>query len=126
MKEQVQTDKAPKAVGPYSQAIVYGDLIFCSGQVGIDPQTNNLVEGGIEKETTQVLKNLAAVLEAAGTNKEKVLQTEIFIANIADYAKVNELYGQFFNVAIKPARATVEVSKLPKDALIEISCIAHI
>lgn len=126
MKTEIKTEKAPKAVGPYSQAVVCDNLIFCAGQIGINPETGNLVEGGIEEQTQQVLENLTAVLEAGGSRIENVLRTEIFIANMDDYTKVNDIYGLTFKDAPKPARATVEVSKLPKGALIEISCIAHI
>lgn len=125
MKQIITTEKAPKAVGPYSQAIKFENLVFCSGQIGLDPKTNNLVEG-IENQTLQVLKNLSEVLEAAGSSKEKVLKVDIFLANMSDYIKVNEIYGNFFNIEVKPARVTVAAAKLPKDALIEISFIAHI
>ncbi len=124
MKEII-TNQAPKVVGPYSQAVATGSFVFCSGQIGIDPETNNLVEG-IENQTKQVLKNLSAVLSATQLNLENVVRTDIFITNMEDYSKVNEIYSQFFSVNPKPARLTVEVSNLPKGALIEISCIACI
>src|SRR5689334_16722687 len=120
----VLTDKAPKVVGPYSQAVIAGDFIFCAGQIGIDPTTNALVDGGIEKETVQVMKNLEAVLAAAGSDFSKVVRAELFLADMADYAKVNELYGGYFMTAPKPARHTVAVAALPKGARIEISLIA--
>ena len=126
MKEEIKTEKAPLVVGPYSQAVKVGNLIFCSGQIGIDPSTGNLVEGGIEAQTEQILKNLSAVLEAAGLTLETAVRTDIFITSMNDYSKVNEIYGRYFEKGIRPARVTVEVSKLPKNALIEISCIAHI
>lgn len=126
MKEEIKTEKAPKAVGPYSQAIKSGDLIFCSGQIGINPIVGNLVDGGIEAQTEQVLKNLFAVLEAADLNFKNVVKTDIFITNMEDYSKVNKIYGEYFNTDPKPARVTVGVSSLPKGALIEISCIANI
>lgn len=124
--EKVNTENAPKAVGPYSQAVKYGNLVFCSGQIGINPQTNELVEGGVVEEAKQVLKNLEAVLVASGSNLAKVLQTTIYIKDMANYAEVNALYGEYFKTEPLPARATVEVSTLPKGALIEISCIAYI
>lgn len=124
--EKVNTDNVPKAVGPYSQAVKYGNLVFCSGQIGINPQTNELVEGGVVEEAKQVLKNLEAVLVASGSNLAKVLQTTIYIKDMANYAEVNALYGEYFKTEPLPARATVEVSTLPKGALIEISCIAYI
>ncbi len=118
----VQTDKAPKAVGPYSQAIVENGLIYCSGQIGLNPQTGELVEG-LENQTHQVIKNLQAVLQEAGSDLDQILKTTIFITNITDFAKVNEIYGQYF-VDHKPARATVAVSDLPKGAVVEIEAIA--
>jgi 2-iminobutanoate/2-iminopropanoate deaminase len=118
----VQTEKAPKAVGPYSQAIVENGLIYCSGQIGLHPQTGELVEG-LENQTHQVIKNLQAVLQEAGSDLDQILKTTIFITNIADFAKVNEIYGQYF-VDHKPARATVAVSDLPKGAVVEIEAIA--
>ncbi len=119
---KIYTDKAPKVVGPYSQAIEIGGLVFCSGQIGINPKTGDLVDG-IEKQTTQVLKNLEAVLEESGAHKESVIKTTIFLKNMKDYITVNEIYGKFFGDH-KPARSTVAVSHLPKDALIEIEAIA--
>lgn len=119
----INSEKAPEPVGPYSQAIQSDRIIFCSGQIGLDPKTNKLVTGGIEAETKQVLENLLKVLEAAGSSKNHVVQTTIFIADMNDFSKVNEIYANFFNGEIKPARQTIEVSKLPKGALIEISCI---
>lgn len=118
----VETSNAPKAIGPYSQAIIAGDFVFCSGQIGIDPKTGNLVEG-IENQTNQIIKNLEAVLKEAECSLQHIVKTTIFLTNITDFAKVNEIYGSFF-AAHKPARATVEVSSLPKGALIEIEAIA--
>ena len=118
----IKTDKAPKKVGPYSPAIEHGDLIFCSGQIGKDPVTDKLVEG-IENQTTQVVKNLEQVLIAAGSSLNKIVKTTIFLADMNDYTKVNEVYGSFFTEN-KPARSTVQVAKLPIGALIEIECIA--
>lgn len=122
MIKSIYTDKAPKAVGPYSQAIEVGGLVFCAGQIGINPKTGELAVG-IERQTNQVLKNLEAVLEEAGANKNSVVKTTIFLANMKDYGTVNELYGKFF-AEHKPARSTVAVASLPKDALIEIEATA--
>lgn len=118
----VQTEKAPKAVGPYSQAIVEDSLVYCSGQIGLNPDTGELAEG-VENQTHQILKNLEAVLQEAGSDLQKVLKTTIFITNIADFAKVNEIYESYF-ANHKPARATVAVSALPKGAVVEIEAIA--
>jgi 2-iminobutanoate/2-iminopropanoate deaminase len=125
MKE-IKTDKAPKAVGPYSQAIYAGDFLFCSGQIGVDPQTNEIVKGGVKSETEQVLKNLSAVLEKSGAKLSDVVRCDIFIKDMGDYKIVNEIYGEYFSHDPKPARLTVEVASLPKCALIEISCIAYL
>jgi 2-iminobutanoate/2-iminopropanoate deaminase len=119
----VSTDKAPKAIGPYSQAIIAGNLVFASGQLGIDPVTNAFVQGGIKEQTEQVLKNLKAVLTEAGTSLENVASCTVFLKDMNDFAAMNEVYGKYF-IAKPPSRATVQVAKLPKDGLIEISCIA--
>lgn len=118
----ISTSNAPVVVGPYSQALEVNGFIFCSGQIGIDPKTNTLVEG-IEKQTIQVLKNLEAVLLSAGSKLNKVVKTTIYLKSMNDYALVNKIYGSFFKEN-KPARVTVEVSRLPKDCLIEIDAIA--
>jgi len=118
----VSTPNAPTAVGPYSQALEVNGFIFCSGQIGIDPKTGNLVER-IEDQIKQVLLNLRAVLEAAGSDFQHVVKTTVFIKNMSDYPLFNKVYGEYLKDN-KPARATVEVSKLPKDALIEIEAIA--
>jgi 2-iminobutanoate/2-iminopropanoate deaminase len=120
--KSIHTDKAPKAAGPYSQAIVSGDFVFCSGQIGIDPETQTLVEG-IEAQTQQALKNLKAVLEASKSDFPQVVKTTIFVADMGDYALVNEIYARYFENH-KPARATVAVASLPKGALVEIEAIA--
>lgn len=119
----IHTDSAPKAVGPYSQAIVSNGLVFCSGQIGLDPEKQTLVEG-IEAQTHQVLKNLQAVLEEAGSSLDQVIKTTIYVKDMNDFAAVNEIYGSYFSEH-KPARATVEVSSLPKGAIIEIDAIAE-
>ncbi len=123
--QDINTNKAPKAVGPYSQAIRANRFIFCSGQIGLDPKTNILVKGGIEKETEQVLKNLSAVLESVNLKLNNVVRVDIFLTNIKDFAKVNEVYATYFKSDPKPARQTIEVSNLPKEAHIELSCIAY-
>jgi 2-iminobutanoate/2-iminopropanoate deaminase len=118
----INTDEAPKAIGPYSQAIISGGMIFCSGQIGLDPSSGVLAPG-IEKQTKQALENIKAVLKEGGTDLSKVVKTTIFLKNINDFAVVNEIYGNFFGEH-RPARSTVEVSGLPKGALIEIEAVA--
>ncbi len=118
----IQTKNAPSAMGPYSQAIVVDDFIFCSGQIGIEPKSGQLVEG-MEKQTEQVLKNLEAVLAEAGASLKNIVKTTVYLKNIADFPKMNEVYAKFLGEH-KPARATVEVANLPKGALIEIETIA--
>lgn len=118
----IHTENAPKAVGPYSQAIEANGFLFCAGQIGIDPKTGNLATG-LEKQTEQVIKNLQAVLQAVGTDLKNVVKTTIFLTNINDFAKVNEIYGSFFTEN-KPARSTVAVAALPKGALVEIEAVA--
>lgn len=123
MKKIVATKEAPQAIGPYSQAIKAGGFVFVSGQIPLVPATGEMVQGGIEVQTEQVLKNLAAILKAAGSSLNAVVKTTVYITNIADFAKVNEVYAKFF-VKDCPARVCVEVSNLPKGALIEIDVIA--
>lgn len=118
----VKTNNAPVAVGPYSQAVVVNDFIFCSGQIGIDPKTGNLVNG-IENQIKQALKNLRVILKAAGSDTKYVVKTTVFLKNMTDYLLFNQLYAKFF-MDHKPARAAVEISNLPKGALIEIEAIA--
>lgn len=120
--KKIETKNAPAAIGPYSQAIEVGNFIFTSGQIPIDPLTGNLVSGGIEEQTTQVIKNLSAVLEEAGSKLDRVIKTTCFLQNIGDFAKFNAVYGKYFTG--KPARSCVEVSALPKGALVEIEVIA--
>ncbi len=123
MKQIIATDRAPKAIGPYSQAIRAAGLIFASGQIPIDPATGEFVSGGIAEQTAQVLKNLSAVLEAAGTNLDGVLKTTVFLADMNDFAAMNEVYGRYFT-SDPPARATVAAARLPRDARVEIEAIA--
>lgn len=118
----VKTKNAPQAIGPYSQAVIANGFIFCSGQIGIDPKTGNLAEG-LENQTKQIIKNIEAVLKEAGLNLECIVKTTIFLTNINDFAKVNEIYGSFFTNH-NPARSTIAVAALPKGALIEIEAIA--
>ena len=119
----VNTDKAPKAIGPYSQAIVTGDLIFCAGQVALDPKSGDLVSGDIRDQTRRVLDNLAAVLDAAGAGLDRVTKTTVFLTDFAEFAAMNEVYAEKFG-AHRPARSTVQISTLPRGARIEIECIA--
>ena len=121
---KINTKNAPAAVGPYSQALAAGGFGFCSGQIGLDSKTNELVGGGIEAQTTQALKNLKHVLTAAGCTLKDVVRTDIFLINMGDFSKVNKIYEAFFVNEPKPARQTVEVSALPKNAMVEISAIA--
>lgn len=123
MNEVVSTDKAPGAIGPYSQAIKAGGMIFCSGQIPIDPATGEFVEGGVADQTEQVFKNLIAVLEAAGSGLSDVVKTSVFLADMNDFAAMNEVYAKYFD-SNKPARATVQAARLPRDAKVEIDCIA--
>lgn len=120
----VFTDTAPAAIGPYSQAMIAGDFVFASGAIGIDPQTGEVVEG-IEKQTRQVMENLKAVLAEAGTDFSKVVKFTIYLDSMEDFATVNEIYGSYLEEPY-PARVTVEVSRLPKDVLVEIDAIAYL
>ncbi len=123
MRETVETQQAPEAIGPYSQAIKAGGLVFTSGQIPIDPATSQLIGGGISAQTERVLANIKAILEAAGSGMDKVVRTTVFLKNMADFAGMNEIYGKFFPDT-PPARSTVEVARLPKDVLVEIDSIA--
>jgi len=123
MREVISTDGAPKAIGPYSQAIRAAGLIFTSGQVAIDPTTQQVVAGDVAAQTDRMLKNLAAILEASGSGLEKVVRCTVFLKNMGDFAAMNEVYGRYFKQA-PPARSTVEVARLPKDVLVEIDAIA--
>ena len=123
MSEVVSTEKAPGAIGPYSQAIKANGMVFCSGQIPIDPATGNFVSEDVSDQTVQVFKNLTAVLDAAGSGLDKVVKTTVFLADMNDFAAMNEVYGQYF-VENKPARATVQAARLPRDAKVEIECIA--
>ncbi len=123
MKQTIATEKAPKAIGPYSQAVAHNGLVYLSGQIPLDPVTNQLVEGDITAQTERVLLNLAAVLEAAGSSLKKVLKTTVYLKNMDDFPKVNEVYGRYFDEN-PPARSTVEAARLPRDVQVEIDAIA--
>ena len=123
MKEIITTDKAPRAIGPYSQAVRAGGFIFASGQIPFDPATGEFVAGGIAEQTEQVLKNLTAVFAAAGVGVDRIVKTTVFLADMADFTAMNEVYGRFFGDA-PPARSTVQAAGLPRGARIEIDAIA--
>ena len=122
-RQAVSSDQAPVALGPYSQAIVSGDLVFCAGQVALDPKTGEIVSGDIREQTRRVLDNLAAVLEAAGSGLDRVTKTTVFLTAFAEFGAMNEVYGERFGTH-RPARSTVQISFLPRAARIEIECIA--
>jgi 2-iminobutanoate/2-iminopropanoate deaminase len=122
-REAISTPNAPKAIGPYSQAIKANGFIFVSGQVAFDPATGNLISGGIEQQTEQVMKNLSAILQAAGSSWDKVVKTTVFLKNMSEFGQMNEVYGKFLKNA-PPARSTVEVARLPRDVSVEIDVIA--
>lgn len=122
-RDVVSTPNAPKAIGPYSQAIKANGFVFISGQIPIDPATGHIIEGGIELQTEQVLKNLAAILQAAGSNWEKVVKTTVFLKSMGEFAQMNEVYAKHCKSA-PPARSTVEVARLPKDVSVEIDVVA--
>ncbi|MBI5652380.1 MAG: RidA family protein [Chloroflexi bacterium] len=124
-RQVIHTDHAPKAIGPYSQAIRVGDFVFCAGQTPIDPTTNMFVEGDIETQTRRALQNLAAVLQAAGTSMEHVVKTTVFLLDMNDFQRMNAVYAEFFP-ANPPARSTVQVARLPRDARVEIEVIAAV
>lgn len=124
-KKAISTEAAPAAIGPYSQAIVAGGFVFCSGQVAIDASTGEMIDGGVAEQTTKALDNLGAVLTAAGATFDDVVKTTIFLTDLGDYATVNAIYGERFG-AVAPARAAVEVSALPKGARVEIEAVARL
>lgn len=123
MRQIVKTGLAPEAIGPYSQAIKAGGFVFASGQIPLDPETGKFVAGGIAEQTRQVMKNLAAVLNAAGSDLQLVVKTTVFLADMAEFAAMNEVYGTFF-LDEPPARATVQAAALPRDARVEIEAVA--
>jgi 2-iminobutanoate/2-iminopropanoate deaminase len=126
-KSAVSTEKAPAAIGPYSQAVQTGNLVYTSGQIPLDPSTGQMVDGAIREQTIRVFENLKAVLGAAGTDLQHVLKTTVFLKNMGDFAAMNEIYAGYLapEGVVAPARSTVEVARLPKDALVEIEVIAH-
>ena len=125
MAEIISTENAPGAIGPYSQAVKTGGMIFCSGQIPIDPATGDFVSDNVAEQTEQVLKNLEAVLKAGGAGLGNVVKTTVFLADMNDFTAMNEVYSRFFNEN-KPARATVQAARLPRDARVEIECIAAV
>ena len=124
-KAIISTDKAPKAIGPYEQAIKVGEFIYTAGQIPIDPKTGNLVAGAIAEQTRQVLENLKAVVEAGGSSLDRVVKATVFLKNIADFTAMNEVYAEYLDQA-KPARSTVAVADLPRGALVEIDLVATV
>ena len=122
MKQIITTDKAPSAIGPYSQAVQFGELLFVSGQIPLDPQTGEIVEDDIEVQTRQVMENLKAIIESAGMNLQNVLKCSCFLSSMDNFVKFNSVYDAYFKESL-PARETVEVSRLPKDVLVEVSAI---
>lgn len=124
-KRSIQTDKAPAAIGPYSQAIVVGQLVYTSGQIGLDPTTGQMVPGGVAAEAERVLENLSHVLVAAGSSLAHVVKTTIFLTEMSDFAAVNEIYGKYFT-GVTPARSTVAVKALPRGAVVEIEAVAEV
>jgi 2-iminobutanoate/2-iminopropanoate deaminase len=123
MREVIVTQHAPHAIGPYSQAIKAAGLVFCSGQIALEPASGAIVAGNVAQQTERVLENLAAVLAAAGSGLDRVVKTTVFLKNMGDFAAMNEVYGRYFKAA-PPARSTVEAARLPKDVLVEIDVIA--
>lgn len=125
MKQIFSTEAAPKAIGPYSQAVVHGGVAYLSGQIPLDPRTNQIVEGDIAAQTERVLQNLQAVLEACGASLASVLKTTVFLRDMADFPKMNEVYSRYFS-SQPPARSTVQAARLPRDVSVEIDCIAAV
>lgn len=125
-KQVVSTSEAPAAIGPYSQAVKAGDLLFFSGQLALDVASGELVPGGIAEQTEQVMANIGAILKAAGLDYDSVVKTTIYLLDLKDFSVVNEIYGRYFNVDSAPARATIQVAALPKQALVEIEGIARV
>ena len=123
-KKVISTEKAPKAIGPYSQAIMVDDVLYLAGQIALDPQSGQLDEGGIEAQTHRVIQNLNAVLEAAGFNFNDVVQTQVFLSDLNNYTAITEVYAKYF-VESPPARAVVEAARIPRDALVEIMMVAQ-
>lgn len=125
LKKIIKTDKAPAAIGPYSQAVVHQNILYCSGQIALKPETMELVSDNVQEQTTQVMQNIEQILLEAGSSFSKVIKCSIFLADMNDFSVVNEIYGSYFPENL-PARETVEVSRLPKDVKVEISCVAYL
>lgn len=125
MKKVIATENAPKAIGPYSQAIVHNGIVYLSGQIPLDPATNQIVEGDVVVQTERVLENIKAVLAASGSGLDRVLKTTVFLRDMSDFAKMNEVYGRYF-AADSPARSTLQAARLPRDVSVEIDCIAAV
>ena len=125
MKRIIATEKAPRAIGPYSQAVAHNGLLYLSGQISLDPATGQLIEGDVAAQTERVLENLKAVLEAAGSSLGRVLKTTVYLKDLGEFARMNEVYGRYFPEN-PPARATVEVARLPRDARVEIEAVAWV
>ena len=123
MKKVIATENAPKAIGPYSQAIVHNGIVYLSGQIPLDPATNQIVEGDVGVQTERVLENIKAVLAASGSGLDRVLKTTVFLRDMGDFLKMNEVYGRYF-ASDSPARSTVQAARLPRDVSVEIDCIA--
>lgn len=125
-KKIIKSSNAPQPIGPYNQAVLIGNLIYTAGQIPMDPKTNELIKGTVADQTHQVIKNLKAVLEAGGSSLERVVKSTVFLKNINDFSEMNKVYAEYFDAKIAPARSTVEVARLPKDALVEIEVVAHV
>ncbi len=121
----IKTDKAPAAIGPYNQAVITGDLVFCAGQIPLDPVTGNVVPGGIEEQTRRVCENIKGVLGAAGTSLNKVVKASVFLKDMNDFAGMNKIYSEYFTSEF-PARSTLQVARIPKDCLVEIEVVAEL
>lgn len=122
----IKMETAPKPVGPYNMAVKAGDFVFTAGQIPLDPQTGEIIKGGITEQTQQAIKNLKSVLKDAGTSLDNIVKTTVFLKNMGDFAAMNAVYAEYFNAETAPARSTVEAARLPKDALVEIECVAVI
>ena len=126
MKKIIKTEKAPLPIGPYNQAVVINNLVYLAGQIPIDPKTNEMIKGGVPEQTKMIFQNIKAVLEAAGSSLEKIVKATVFLKDMNDFAAMNAVYAQYFKAETAPARSTVQVTRLPKDVLVEIEIVAHI
>lgn len=125
-KKIIHAPKAPKPIGPYNQAVAAGDLIYTAGQIAIDPKTNEMTQGNVSDQTRIVLNNLKGIMEGAGTSLDNIIKVTVFLKNMGDFSAMNAVYGEYFRAENAPARSTIEVARLPKDALIEIEAVATI